>query len=76
MPERGADKPRFLRMSISSAQAGLKDGMIFAGHVGNGAGACKIGFLSLGESANAGMGGTGGVGDKSLGLGGGEVKDA
>lgn len=48
--------------------------MILAGHVGNGGGVCKMGFLSLEVSANAGMGGTGGVGEKSLGLGGGEVK--
>lgn len=70
---RGADKPRFLRMSISSAQVGLKEGMILAGQVGKGGGACKMGFLSLGVRANAGMGGTGGVGEASLGLGGGEV---
>jgi hypothetical protein len=40
--------------------------------VGSGGGVCRMGFLSLALSANAGMGGTGGVGEKSFGLGGGE----
>jgi hypothetical protein len=49
--------------------------MIFEGHVGSGGGLCRTGFLSLAVKANAGMGGTGGVGEQSLGLGGGERYD-
>jgi hypothetical protein len=59
-------------MAVRSAHDGVNSGMIFAGHVGSGGGVCKTGFLSLAVSANAGMGGTGGVGEQSLGLGGGE----
>jgi len=70
--ECGADKPRFLRDSMRSAQVGVNSGIIFAGHVGGGGGMCKTGFLSPAMSANAGMGGTGGVGEEIFGLGGGE----
>lgn len=58
-------------MAMRSAEVGLNSGMIVAGHEGGG-GVCKTGFLSLEVRANAGMGGTGGVGEQSLGLGGGE----
>ena len=77
MPERecGVDKPRFLRMAVRSAHDGVNSGMILAGQVGSGGGVCKMGFLSLAVSANAGMGGTGGVGEHNLGLGGGERYD-
>jgi hypothetical protein len=70
--EWGTDSPRFLRMAVCSAQVRLNSGMILAGQVGSGGGVCRMGFLSLAHSANAGMGGTGGVGEKSFGLGGGE----
>ena len=77
MPERvcGVDKPRFLRMAVRSAHDGVNSGMILAGQVGSGGGVCRMGFLSLAVSANAGMGGTGGVGENNLGLGGGERYD-
>jgi hypothetical protein len=67
MPGRpcGADNPRFLRMAVRSAHVGVNSGMIFEGHVGNGGGVCRTGFLSLALRANAGMGGTGGAGEQS-----------
>ena len=60
---------------MRSAHVGVNSGMIFEGQVGGGGGICKTGFLSPAMSANAGMGGTGGVGEQSLGLGGGERYD-